>query len=563
MKKKYLRVSLRIVLIIFALSFKTNAQSIEDLVKANQAYNGQKWQDALSEYQKITIANPYNGEYWFQLGRIQYNLKNYNASNIAYENAIETGYDLSTSAYNMACNYSLLNERKKAISWLNFAVKNGLRGREELLSEDTDLDNIRAEEGFQRLMSPFIPSDISREEGWSTDLTYLKRKFEITHYDLFSLIDKADWENSFDNLKRNVDHLENFEIIVRLMEIVASIGAGHSYVIPPFSGINQFNQLPVEFYRFNDGIYIKSALDQYSDMVGNKIISINNKPIEEILKKVKRVSNPENIIISDWTALFYLTLPEVLKYYGFTDNIDNLEITFENNQGQIVSKNISSQPFNPQIVMSKSVLAGWTSMLDASDNGPMYLKNTNKKFWFQQIQDSKVLYAQVNEIRNGGNKTLKQFGKEITDYISTNDISAFILDLRLNNGGNGLLNRDFLTQIIKCEKINQRGKFFTIIGRKTFSAAMLLATQLDEYTETVFIGEPTGGSPNMIGDDNQIVLPYSGLITSASSKYWQSHISYDTRNWIAPEILTSLSSNQYRSGQDPCVETILDIVSGQ
>jgi len=182
---------------------------------------------------------------------------------------------------------------------------------------------------------------------------------------------------------------------------------------------------------------------------------------------------------------------------------------------------------------------------------PLYLKNLENEFWFEYQKDIKIVYCQLNQIRNKGNQSLKDFGKELATFIKKNEVNALVLDIRLNNGGNGLLNRDFLLEIIKAEKINQKGKFYTIIGRKTFSAAMLLTTQLDQYTETIFIGESTGGKPSHIGDDNPIVLPYSGITASAAMTYWQSAISYDQRNWIAPEIKTSLSSEDYFNNQDP------------
>ena len=56
-------------------------------------------------------------------------------------------------------------------------------------------------------------------------------------------------------------------------------------------------------------------------------------------------------------------------------------------------------------------------------------------------------------------------------------------------------------------RVNQPGKLFTIIGRQTFSAAMNCVNRMKLNTDTLFVGEPTGSSPNMYGDNAPVVLP--------------------------------------------------------
>jgi hypothetical protein len=111
--------------------------------------------------------------------------------------------------------------------------------------------------------------------------------------------------------------------------------------------------------------------------------------------------------------------------------------------------------------------------------------------------------------------------------------------------------------LIKREQINQPGKLFTIIGRATFSAAMMLADDLEKHTNTLFVGEPTGASPNMYGDAERIVLPNSGLEVWASALHWVYSEPRDNRPWIAPDIPAELSSADYRARRDPALEAIL------
>ena len=84
-----------------------------------------------------------------------------------------------------------------------------------------------------------------------------------------------------------------------------------------------------------------------------------------------------------------------------------------------------------------------------------------------------------------------------------------IVDLR-NNGGGDINTYPYLLQTLKSRSINKRGKLVVLIGRTTFSAAVHFAVDLKRGTHAIFIGEPTGGSPNHYSDTDPVTLPASG-----------------------------------------------------
>jgi hypothetical protein len=132
-----------------------------------------------------------------------------------------------------------------------------------------------------------------------------------------------------------------------------------------------------------------------------------------------------------------------------------------------------------------------------------------------------------------------------------------IIDLRRNAGGNTFLHRPLLLGLIRNEKINQRGKLFVIIGRNTFSAAMNASTMIEDYTNAIFVGEPTGASPNFVGETTLVTLPHSQLQFSISDLYWQTSWPMDHRHWIAPRLYIPPSFAAYRINRDPALEAIL------
>jgi hypothetical protein len=168
------------------------------------------------------------------------------------------------------------------------------------------------------------------------------------------------------------------------------------------------------------------------------------------------------------------------------------------------------------------------------------------------------VYCQINLIRDTPNETLPQFGERLVKFINEHDVDGLILDLRWNNGGNTLLAQPFLHHLMRNEKINRRGSFFVVIGRRTFSAAQNLATFLERHTNAIFVGEPTGSSPNFVGEEEFFTLPYSGMSANVSELLWQSAWPWDQRTWIAPTLYTPPTFAAFRRNQDPALEAIAE-----
>jgi hypothetical protein len=81
------------------------------------------------------------------------------------------------------------------------------------------------------------------------------------------------------------------------------------------------------------------------------------------------------------------------------------------------------------------------------------------------------------------------------------------------------------------------------------------------WTRAVFLGEPTGSSPNAIGEHTVVPLPYSGLMLSISSRYHQQSYPGDERAWIAPDVPVAMTSADYFAGRDPVLEAARAIIA--
>jgi hypothetical protein len=188
---------------------------------------------------------------------------------------------------------------------------------------------------------------------------------------------------------------------------------------------------------------------------------------------------------------------------------------------------------------------------------PLYLKNPGAPYWFEYLADNKTVYCQFNSVRNDPKETLAAFSERLFKFVNENDVKKLVIDLRWNNGGNTFLLPPLVHGLIKNEKINQRGHLFVIIGRRVFSAAQNAATFFERDTNATFVGEPTGSSPNFVGEEDPFILPYSKIAANVSDLLWQSAYPQDRRTWIAPQIYLPPTFKAYSTNRDTALEAIL------
>jgi len=128
------------------------------------------------------------------------------------------------------------------------------------------------------------------------------------------------------------------------------------------------------------------------------------------------------------------------------------------------------------------------------------------------------------QVRDGRDETVADFVQRVFEFADANRVNRFVLDIRLNGGGNKRLNPPIIEGLVARPWLDQPGKLFVTIGRGTFSAAVHLATELEARTKAIFVGEPTGGRPNHYGDSESVRLSNSGLVVTPATIYWEDSV---------------------------------------
>ena len=156
--------------------------------------------------------------------------------------------------------------------------------------------------------------------AWQEDLRFLQNTVNEKYPFLFKKIGKSDFNAAVDTFYDEIPNLESHEIVVGFSRMIALFKYGHtrmSYSDAPIS----FHSIPVEFYRFKDGLRIKSAYKDYGDIIGAKVIAIEGMPIENVMKAVYPTVPVENKMFFDAYGLDHMTIPQVLHAQGVTSRL--------------------------------------------------------------------------------------------------------------------------------------------------------------------------------------------------------------------------------------------------
>jgi hypothetical protein len=399
----------------------------------------------------------------------------------------------------------------------------------------------------------------SEAEKWREDLAVMAARMEATHKNLYHSVTREDFAAAVKKLDARIPSLPRHRIIVEMMRIVAMVGDGHTNIYPTRDQKIGFHSLPVKLYLFSDGMFIRAAERKYADIVGARVVKIGSVGVDEAVARAGEIVGHDNEMGVRFFAPVLLAMPEVLEALGLSYSVERASLTVEKDGKQRVVELPAAGPVEMTAAdtdLSWVLKEGW---VDMRENAPetLWLRDPKNMFWFEYLRESKVVYAQINQIGNKGDESLASFSKRLFDFVDANPVDKLVVDLRLDRGGNGSLLTPLEIAMVKS-KIDQRGKLFILTGRSTWSAAQFLLDWAERYTNAIFVGEPSASRGNAYGDSRRITLPNSGVTARASVYYWQDWHPTDARPWSAPEITAELSSAEYASGRDPALRAALE-----
>lgn len=402
------------------------------------------------------------------------------------------------------------------------------------------------------------------DAAWRADIEAAAAHIVEHHPKPFSHISRDAFTARVETLLTEVPDLTDKEILLRLAEIVGSIRDGHTRLTIPrrhpqlglFMGHSSdtgpesealvFEQLPIAFERFSDGVYITQAASSHANLIGRRLVAIDGVPVADALERTKPITYADNDQLGTLMAVDRLALPEALFHLGIGNTPERMTLTLNDPQG--AAREVELRPLPAGTVE-------WRTAFDA-DSAPLHARNPERMFWSEYLPDENAVYVQLDEIANGEEVTLAEFVMASVRLAKDRD-ARLVIDIRRNFGGSGGLNRTLVLALIQNPELNRYGRTLVLTGPRTFSAAQMLVNELEQYTRAVLIGEPTGSPPDHFGDPAKIRLEHSGLTLRVSRLHWSSYTAFDEREATLPDIVAEWTAEAYFSAGDPALQTAL------
>lgn len=334
------------------------------------------------------------------------------------------------------------------------------------------------------------------EKKWIEDIDYLKEELKKNHKNLFAYTEEEVFNKKIEDLKKIVNELDYEEMKAEISRIVASLKDAHTSLIFPAKRF-----IPLKFYYFNDGIYIIDTSKDYENLLFKKVIAIEGMKIEEVLEELSNIISFENEYFFKAQSMKYLQISEVLYGLFIVDNMDKIKITLEDGDHEVLTCSIEN-------------------LVYTNERLPIYAKHDSENIWFQ-ILESGELYIKYNSCREYREDIIEKKIEDIIALIEDKNIQKVTVDIRNNLGGDSTLLTPLINYLQNSEKINNKENLKVVIGRETFSSALLNAYSFKKYTNAKIIGEPSGGKPNCYGEILRITLPNSKFVVTYSTRFYK------------------------------------------
>lgn len=380
------------------------------------------------------------------------------------------------------------------------------------------------------------PQDLQPTD-FTEDLNYLKNILPQKHTNLFAKITKADFERKVDAIILSSTTLTYNSFVVRLLELLVSIGDEHTFIELDFQ-----KTLPIQFTAFKEGVFVTAISAEKNISLPAKLLAINNHPMDTVILRFKKIVQSENPSYFQVGLLRYLNNPLILQGLAINSHIDTTIYTLETLDGKRFDITINAVPAAQQPALERA---------KAFNTLPANQEKGN--YWFSYDEPHQLLYFNYSKCKADDNLPFNQFNDSLFTAISKYRPKKLVLDLRANGGGNSAILSPFIEKI-KSSYLNKKGSFYTLIGERTFSSALMNAVELKRNTNVTLVGATTSGTINHYGEVRGFPLPKTKIVIAYSTKYWETW--KGKKGPLVPDLPINYSITNFMKGKDEALTLV-------
>jgi len=216
-----------------------------------------------------------------------------------YPKAQEMDWAWQAVLYNLACGYSLLGQKEKAVNFLREAVEAGY-GDFKHMESDTDLDNIRATEGYKQIAevakrresfweNSFINTPYKENLSEDEKVAGLSKLWSEIKYNFvyFERVPEVNWDSLYMAFLPKARQTQStLEYYRTLQEMCAHLKDGHTGVNwPPALYDQVYGRPPIQTRLVEDHVLITKVSDdsllETGIRPGLEILGIDDVPVKD------------------------------------------------------------------------------------------------------------------------------------------------------------------------------------------------------------------------------------------------------------------------------------------
>jgi hypothetical protein len=378
-------------------------------------------------------------------------------------------------------------------------------------------------------------------EKWREDLRYLAVELPKRHKNAFHRIAREQFEKLIADLDARIPVLSDEEIILEMSRIASRVGDGHTSV----GGSWLFPRVPMNLFWFGRELRVVKVSRKFPRLNGARLVKINGVGVEKIYEQFREYipqGETEQFTLDASTRAY--TYPILLKHLGVTKKPESAVYEFVDLKGKRFSLEMKGE--------ARGETDG--DWLAPYKQAALSLQKPEAPFYFEYLAAAKTLY--VNFRWYPRRPEFAKFAKELFDFIDKTQPEKLVFDMRQNGGGDYSRGRDFFVKPLKeRKKFHERGRFFVLAGRRTYSAGMVNTADFRKEFNAIIVGEPTGARPVGYMEGRYFMLPNSrlqGTVSIELAKFAEA----DTPG-VLPDKLIEPDWKSYLNGRDTALEWVL------
>lgn len=403
---------------------------------------------------------------------------------------------------------------------------------------------------------------------WVESIEHIKNQYPSAAVGEFEFISENEWMSQLDELKEKIqsETMTDNDIYYSIMEIMAQVKNGHTSMTCPYLK-NEY--VPIMLEYIDGRFYIIAAIEEYSDLIGKELVSVNGHAVSEIFEAYSRTYSYENEQFL-YAKLYSTPISHDLLVYAGIAEDGAASAVLETPDGTAEVKIASYNAY----VNGEYNIVSIDQQYDSASFTNSILDGQTSIYWYNLDKENRAYYFQFNSFIDRSNyygslyvynkedeyseadaamyPVFSEFAAEMFDDMQANDaeFDKVVIDLRKNMGGYYNM---FYSEFRKYENYLKDKEILVLIDDVTFSAAISACEYLYATYGAKFVGSETSGAIGGYTSVESFTLRGTGCV-----------LSYSTVKFDECKSLRQRQDNEY-DGVKPDVSvyrTIEDYING-